>query len=61
MNELLTVEEVSKILKVTKDQVYRWIKAGALDAIKLHSGTIRLTEDHINDFLHMNGKEDVTE
>lgn len=51
MDELLTVAEVSTILKVTKDQVYRWIKAGTLEAIKFPSGTIRLSEEHIKKFL----------
>lgn len=51
MEELLTVAEVSKALKVTKDQVYRWIKAGTLCASKFPSGTIRISEEQIKDFL----------
>jgi len=35
MEELLTVVQVSKILKISKMTVYRYIKAGKLSAIKV--------------------------
>jgi excisionase family DNA binding protein len=37
MNELLTVQEVAKILRVDVTSVRRWIKAGALKGVKLPS------------------------
>ena len=51
MEELLTVAEVSKALKVTKDQVYRWVKAGTIQSVKLKTGGIRFKEEHVADFL----------
>jgi excisionase family DNA binding protein len=39
MEALLTVREVAEILRVDETTVRRWIKGGALDAIKLpHRG-----------------------
>lgn len=57
MDELLTVKQISEILKVTKDQVYRWIKAGTLDAVRLPSGTLRITMEVFEDFLHTKDEE----
>lgn len=34
MDELLTVNQITAILKVSKMTVYRYIKAGKIDAIK---------------------------
>jgi len=34
MNELLTVKQLSILLKVSKMTIYRYIKAGKLEAIK---------------------------
>ena len=45
-----TVEEVAERLKVSNMTVYRWIKAGSLDAYKL-GGEFRITERDINQFL----------
>jgi excisionase family DNA binding protein len=45
-----TVEEVAERLKVSNMTVYRWIKAGSLDAYKL-GGEFRITERDINEFL----------
>ena len=41
--ELLTVREVASILRVDQTTVRRWIKDGALDAIKLPKHGKRVT------------------
>ncbi len=48
-----TVEEVAERLKVSHMTVYRWIKAGKLDAYKI-GGEFRITERDIERFLEAN-------
>ncbi len=48
-----TVEEVAERLKVSHMTVYRWIKAGKLDAYKI-GGEFRITERDIERFLETN-------
>ncbi|SCJ11267.1 helix-turn-helix domain-containing protein [Intestinibacter bartlettii] len=43
MNELYTVKETAKILKVNTDSVYTLIKSGKLRALKLGSLKVRRT------------------
>lgn len=43
MNELYTVKETAKILKVNPDSVYTLIKSGKLRALKLGSLKVRRT------------------
>jgi len=54
--ELLTVREVASILRVDETTVRRWIKDGALDAIKLpHEGkrvTHRVRRSTVNSILN---------
>lgn len=45
-----TVEEVAERFKVSHMTVYRWIKAGELDAYKI-GGEFRITEAAIERFL----------
>lgn len=45
-----TVDEVAERLKVSHMTVYRWIKAGELDAYKI-GGKFRITEGDIGRFL----------
>ena len=47
---MLTVNEVANKLRVTPRTIYRWIKAGKLDAIKL-GGVVRIEEDAYNRFI----------
>lgn len=44
MEELFEVAELSEKWKVTTDQIYRWIKAGLLEAKANPMGTIRIEE-----------------
>jgi len=54
--ELLTVREVASILRVDETTVRRWIKDGALEAIKLpHDGkrvTHRVKRSTVNSILN---------
>lgn len=47
--KLLTVEEVSKILRVSTRTVIRYIKAGRLQASKI--GVWRINKNSLDDFL----------
>ncbi len=51
MEELLTVAEVAKALKVTRDQVYRWAKARIIQSVRLKTGGIRFTEGQVLSFM----------
>lgn len=44
VTKLLTVEEVADRLRVSRFTVYRWIKKGILEAIKI-DGAVRVEEE----------------
>ena len=48
--QLLTIEEVAKALKVSKMTIYRYIKAEKLPAYKLEQ-ELRIKEDDLAEFL----------
>jgi len=48
-----TIEEVAEMLRVAYMTVYRWIKAGKLDAIKAGK-QYRISEKCVNDFINSN-------
>ena len=48
--QLMTVTEVSEILKVRKETVYGWIKQGELACIRLDN-LIRVDERDLADFI----------
>jgi excisionase family DNA binding protein len=50
-NELLSVEEVSKILKVTTQQVRNLINSGKLNSIKLSERGTRIKKSDFDNFL----------
>ena len=50
MEQLLTVAELSEKWKVTTDQIYRWIKAGILEARVAPTGSIRVPEEEAEAF-----------
>jgi len=54
---MLTVKEVAEKLRVKPLTVYRWIKAGKLDALKI-DGIIRVEDEAYRKFL---GKPDLSE
>jgi len=49
--KLKTVDEVAEEMRVTPGTVYKWIKEGLLDADKLPSGVIRISEEAIEKFM----------
>jgi len=55
-NDLLTINEVIKILKVSKLTVYRYIKAGKLPAYKV-GRDYRIKSSDFGAFLEKNKKE----
>ena len=48
--KLYTLEEVSKIVMVTRRTLYKYINDGKLDAVKI-GREWRVSEDSLNDFL----------
>lgn len=56
MNELLTVEQLIKLLKVSKMTIYRYIKARKLHAIKA-GRDYRVKQSDFNAFLEKHKKK----
>jgi excisionase family DNA binding protein len=52
--ELITVEEAAKILKVRRETIRRYIKDGHLYALTLPGGDYRLRESDIQKLLNRN-------
>jgi len=50
IDEYLTPEEISKLLKVTRLTVYRWIKEGKLKAVKA-GRAVRIRREDLEKFL----------
>lgn len=48
--KLLTPDEASALLKVTRRTVYKLIKGGELPAIRI-GGLLRVSEDQLDDFI----------
>ena len=46
---LLTVSEVAKALKVNRNFVYKLIKEGELEAVRI--GSIKVREDILNEYI----------
>lgn len=59
MDELYTVKEVSKILKVNVHKVYELINSGLLPALKL--GSIKIRRESLLRFLEENDGNDLTD
>lgn len=49
---LLTVSEVAKVLKVNRNFVYKLIKDGELEAVRI--GSIKVREDKLNEYINKN-------
>lgn len=49
---LYTVSEVSKMLKVNRNYVYKLIKNGELEAVKI--GSIKIREEVLNRYVNNN-------
>ncbi len=49
--KLYTIPEVSEILKVTRDTIYRWMRAGELKTVKIGS-TRRVLASDLEEFVN---------
>ena len=49
---LLTVSEVAKMLKVNRNFVYKLIKDGELEAVRI--GSIKIRDDKLNEYINKN-------
>ena len=49
---LLSVSEVAKLLKVNRNFVYKLIKNGELEAVKI--GSIKVREEALNEYINRN-------
>ena len=49
--ELLTVKQTAKALGISKCSVYRWVKRGWIEFVKLPNGTIRIPKRTTNRIL----------
>ena len=55
MDELITAEEVMKILKISRATLNRWVKAGKIPALKLgegRKGAVRFRLRDIEEFVN---------
>jgi len=59
MDELYTVKEVSRILKVNVHKVYDLVRAGLLPALKL--GSIKIRKESLAEFLKKYDGMDLTD
>ena len=59
MDELYTVKEVAKIMKVNVHKVYDLIRAGLLPALKL--GNIKIRKESLEEFLRKYDGKDLTD
>ena len=50
-DDILTIEEVAKILKVNKRTVYRWVETGDLKVSRIGRKTYRVFESDVKKFL----------
>ena len=51
-DELLTVNEIAKRLKVNQQTVYNWIDRGSLHAVRVGSRRVRVTPSDLDAFLN---------
>jgi excisionase family DNA binding protein len=51
VEKLYTVKEVAKILSVSQNTIWRWVREGKLKSIKLSNGATRFTEKDIQEFM----------
>ena len=51
MSQVYSAKDVAKILGVNEDTIWRWIRNGALAALSLPNGRIRITQEQLDGFL----------
>lgn len=50
-DDILTIEEVARVLKVSKRTVYRWVDSGDLKVARIGRKTYRVFESDLNRFI----------
>ena len=50
-NDILTIQEVAKVLKVSKRTVYRWVNSGDLKVARIGRKTYRVFESDLKKFI----------
>ena len=50
---LLTIEEVSNILKISESTIYRWVHKREIPFVKL-GGKLRFSQDEIQEYIKKN-------
>ena len=50
-DDILTIEEVAKVLKVSKRTVYRWVDSGDLKVARIGRKTYRVFESDLRKFI----------
>jgi len=50
MTQMLTVREVAERLRVSPATVYRWVRRGKLEALRI-GGTTRIEEEALSEFI----------
>ena len=50
-NDILTIKEVAKVLKVSRRTVYRWIDSGDLRVARIGRKTYRVFESDLKKFI----------
>jgi excisionase family DNA binding protein len=61
LDELITADEVMRILKISRATLNRWVKAGKIQALKLgegKKGAVRFRLKDIEAFVEENVKKD---
>jgi excisionase family DNA binding protein len=55
--QLLSIDDVCKIMKVSQSSVRRWIKDRSLNTIRIGKGIVRIREDELRNFLYRDSEE----
>ena len=51
IEELLTAEDVARILRVTPSAVFKWARRGALPSYRIHEKCLRFKPDDVQSFI----------
>jgi len=47
MGELLTISEAAKLMHVSRETIYAWIRKGKIIPVRTPSGTLRINETQL--------------
>lgn len=51
MSQVYSAKDVARLMGVNEDTVWRWIRNGALNALSLPSGRLRITQEFLDAFI----------